>query len=217
MRHVAYECGHISTVNVDFLAMHAEDPRAEEWEGHGANSFSILHPCGDGKTKYQALFYPLMAPGATDYRRRFFHAAQDDMGAALLSKVLEIFNGWRRAGALTLGGRIHVLSQEQTRLAEQGYDILNFWYDQRINYPALPQSFTVEAGWPALRQALQHCSYWLSAAELQCVAAFWSCRAHVHIDHGLGITVCIYLAAISRSRACIPFRRLCDAQSAWYV
>ena len=104
VRHVAYECGHISTVNVDFLAMHAEDPRAEEWEGHGANSFSILHPCGDGKTKYQALFYPLMAPGATDYRRHFFHAAQDDIGAALLSKVLEIFNGWRRTGALTLGG-----------------------------------------------------------------------------------------------------------------
>ena len=72
------------------------------------------------------------------------------MGAALLSKVLEIFNGWKRTGALTLVGRIHVLSQEQTRLAEQGYDILNVWYDQRINYPALPQSFTVEAGWPAL-------------------------------------------------------------------
>ena len=89
VRHLAYECGYVSIVNVDFLTMRADNPSAEEWESHGANSFYILHPCGEGKTKYQALFYPLMAPGATDFRRCFFHAAQDDIGAALLSKVLE--------------------------------------------------------------------------------------------------------------------------------
>ena len=148
-----------------------------------------------------------MASGATDYRRCFFHAAQDDIGAALLSKVLEIFDGWRQTGVLIFGERFHVLSPEQTRLAEQGYDILNVWFARRGSYPASPQTFAVEAGWPALWEALHHRSYWLSVAEVQCVAACCSCRVHAHIDHGIGSSVAF--TSLQGSESVHPFR--CDA------
>ena len=80
MRPLARACDYISTVDVDVLHADIDNPRVTEWEGQGANAFEILHASGEGNAKYQALFHPLTTPGATDYRRCFFHATQGEAG-----------------------------------------------------------------------------------------------------------------------------------------
>ena len=165
---------------MDILHIGVEDPRAAEWGGHTLN---LLQPCGDGKTKYQALFHPLTTPGATDYRQCFFHVSQDERGEALIDTFLQIFDTWRQPGAASPADSPHVLTREENALAEKGFMVLNRWFSQRRSHPVWPRSFTEIVGWPALRQSLLSSRYWLSPSELQCVAACWSCRVHVYINN----------------------------------
>ena len=78
------------------------------------------------------------------------------------------------------------LSPDQHLLVRRGLSILESWFAQQRSPPELPPTFTENVGWPALWQALHSSSYWFSAEELQCLAACWSCRAHVytHLGHG---------------------------------
>ena len=156
--------------------MHVDDPRMPLYEGAGPRHFNMLHPCGVGKSKYQALFHPLSTPGATDFRQTFFHASPDPAGEELGTSMLRTFDAWRQTGVCTVGGSSAPLTGEQLSIIEEGYTALDLWFPHKRSHPETPKSFTDAAGWMALRQALHSNTYWLSATELQCIAACWSCR-----------------------------------------
>ena len=185
VRPLAYFSGYVSTCDVDFLCMDPADARASEWEGPEETSFGILQYCGEGRTKYQALFNPLEQEGSTDYRQRFFHTAQDDEGAARRDMFLDTFRNWVMASCERADHALE-LSSDQRLLVRRGLSILEFGFAQRRSPPAWPPTFTESVGWPALWHALHSSSYWLSADELQCLAACCSCRVHVYTQRGDG-------------------------------
>ena len=130
------------------------------------------------------MFFPPATKSATDFRQRFFHVSADPLGEELGSNILRVFEAWKQTGVCTIGESRVYLTEEQVAIAAEGHTALNFWFSQKHSHPEVPKSFTDEAGWLALRQALHSNKYWLSAAELQCIAACWSCHVHVHIDDG---------------------------------
>ena len=170
VRPLALVCGYLASDEVDVLYLEAASPGCSVHENKESD-FAILHACGEGKTKYQALFEPLQQKGATDYRAAFFHTADDDEGTDRRQRFLEVLQNF---------GMNPRLSQAQRKLVARGILILQKWFHIRSLPTTLPDSCTNEVAWAALRNALQQQDYWLSYRELQCLAACYCCRLAVH-------------------------------------
>ena len=176
VRPLAYVCGYLTSVEVNVRNLPAEDPACATLE-NADSSLAILHACGEGKTKYQALFEPLQYRGATDFRAAFFHTADDDEGADRRQSFLEVFQNFGANPSLT---------QAQKDLVAHGTSILEELFCIRSLPTALPDSWTHEVAWAALWIALQQHGYWLNYLELQCLAACCSCRLAVHTYYWSG-------------------------------
>ena len=186
VRPLAYFSGYLTSVEVDVLHLQPEDPLCRE-VSNADDDFAILDACGEGKTKYQALFRPLQEGSASDLRKRFFHTADDDEGADRREMFLDVLQNFSTNLEL---------SEANRDLVNEGADILRVLFSHASLPTTLPESFTHPVAWAALRQALQSRLFWLNCQELQCLVACCSCRLSVHTYYGTGIHLCTTTSAI---------------------
>jgi hypothetical protein len=147
--------------------------------GRASADFKFLQPyeVGSPYTKYQVLFRPIQRPGATDFRKDFFHASNDQEGLLRQNLVVD---------SLRILSDNHIISEDIRAFLKRGSVTLQFYYGHRRNFPAQPVSLSKETGWDALRTALLSPAYWLTQEELQRLAACLGCRVRVVTSHGEG-------------------------------
>ena len=169
MRPLAEMLGYIKAGDdVDILSLSPDDVRCAVKEGDESD-FQILHPASSwpGLTKYAALFQE-----AKSYQLRFFHVEDPDARDTVIYALDHLRSESNSAEARALLGTA-VATMRSLYNARSGSSI-----------QALPQSFTSQAAWRALRGALCEDGYWLSVLELQCLAACCGCRVTVRMPYG---------------------------------
>ena len=152
----------------DILSLSPDDARCAFLEGDGCD-FEILHRASGrpGLTKYAALFQK-----DKTYWSRFFLVEDPDARHYVRDALDQLSSQSNSAEARALLGT--------------AAPTLRALYDAKSGISAreLPQSFTSEAAWCALRGALCEEGYWLSVMELQCLAACCGCRVTARMQYG---------------------------------
>ena len=167
--------GYVTSDDTNVLRLHHEDAACNTYEVSDS-TLQILHHCGEGKTKYQALFQPLQARNSSDYRAAFFHATDDIRDKRHILNALDNF-------ALNRD-----ISQVNRTLVQRGCDILSKWFALQSETPTKPSTCTHEIAWETLRKVFKDPGYWLSHEELRCLAYCSSCRLVIHLSQDAGRT-----------------------------
>ena len=173
MRPFACVLGYIKWDNIDVLHLRHDNSACRHLEVSDS-PLQLLHHCGEGKTKYQALFLPLEGPSSSDYRAAFFHATDDERGKTNIVDALHNF------------AQNRTLSDANRNLVENGRDILETWFALQLATPSKPSTCTDELAWDTLRTVFTDPGYWFSHEELRCLAYISSCDLHIHISQDLG-------------------------------
>ena len=184
VRPLSQMLGYLDSVDVNVLDLDVNAATTLTFEGSNDGGFQILHEAGEGKTKYQALFRPLVRPASTNFRtnfrRTFFHVSNDAAGRERCDLILLIFTMWASQDFRS------TLSASQGEVVNLGLQVLEAWYNHSQRRPPEPE-FENAVGWAAFLQVLRHESYWLSSEEVRLLGAFWYLRVHAHTSYGIGL------------------------------
>ena len=129
VRPLAVVLGYLRSDDLDVLKLGPGSPDCHGLEVDDC-PLAILHECGEGKTKYQALFRPLRGRGSSDFREAFFHVTDDELANRKIVDSLQNF------------ADNPSLSDANRALVRDGRDIFDIWFGLRGMRPLTPPTCT---------------------------------------------------------------------------